>query len=435
VGDESHNTDKQPREGRRDHAPGEARRGVTLLDLLTVLAIRWKLIFFTTFFAAIGSVLFSIYTLRMPPDSPFNPLPNIYRPEAQILLTDPDSDGGLASSLGSSDLGLLAGLASMGSAQGEASAALARSLLEGNHIIDQIIEEFDILALYEGSDFPRTEARRAVRGAITAEFDELSGILTVSFQDIDPVFATDVLQEIVNLLEDRFTSLTRDDARARTVAIDNQLQQLEDDLTRARQAVASFQERYGVIDPANQGQQTLELIGQRRAQKFELEIQRETLLQLVENSEDPQIQRIERQITLLEELIDELETGFSVYSPISIPRNQIASLTAEYSDLRRDLVLKEQIFSTFQAELIRAQIGSQDTTRRFQVIEPPELPEMKDSPSRALLCIIVTFAVLLLSVMLAFILEYFARAGNDPAESWKIDLIKSQFRIRRPSKK
>jgi len=440
VGDSQDTSNESPSARGTPESPPNAQVAqstpdtVTLLDIVAVLATRWKLIFFTTFFAAVGIVLFSIYTVRMPADSRFNPMPNYYRPEAQILLTDPQSDSGIAGALGSSDLGILAGLAGAGGGQGEASAALAETLLNGRQTIDQIIEQFGLLQLYADADFPRDAARKAVRAAMGSEFDDLSGVLTVSYEDVDPEFATRALEQLVELLETRFNALTRDDARSRTVAIDAQLSQLEDDLNNARQAITDFQRRYGVIDPSSQGQQTMELVGQFRAQKFDLQIQRETLLQIVASEDDPQILRIDRQIDLLDELIGELETGFHVYSPISIPMDQIASLTAQFTDLRRDLALKEQIYSTFQAELMRAQITSQDTTPRFQVIEPPEVPEVKAGPSRGLLCMIVTVAAFLISIFTAFIVEYFARAAHDPGESYKVELIREQFRFRRRRK-
>ena len=98
---------------------------------------------------------------------------------------------------------------------------------------------------------------------------------------------------------------------------------------------------------------------------------------------------------------------------------------------KRDLLLKENIFTTFQAELVRAQIESQDVTRRFQVIEPPEVPLVKAAPSRGMISIIVTIAAFFLSVFTAFMVEYFSRAKTDPLESQKIELIKDQFRIRK----
>ena len=403
---------------------------VSLLDLIAVLAKRWKLIFFTSFFAAIGVVLFSIYTLRLPAESPYNPLPNTYQPEAQVLLSDPDSGGGIAGALGNSDLGLLAGLASAGG-QGESSAALAQELLRGNVLIDQIVEEFGLLEEYADAEAPRTAARTAIRENLTADFDGASGVLTVTFEHIDPVFATDVLQRLVTLLENRFTFLTRDSARAQTEALEQQLQQLEDELQQARDSLVTFQRRYGVIDPEMQSQQAIDLIAEFRRQKFELELEREQILQLVQDEEDPQIQRINQEIDQIERLISELQSGYQLYSPVSIPLDEIGQLAVQYADLQRDLQLKQQVYSTFQLELIRARVQTQDTTRRFQVIEPPEVPEVKAGPSRGMISIIVTITAFFLSIFLAFVLEYFSRAKEDPEESRKLQIIRDQFRFKK----
>jgi tyrosine-protein kinase Etk/Wzc len=403
---------------------------ISLLDLILVLARRWRLIFFTTFFAAVGIVLFSIYTIRMPPDSPYNPLPNVYEPSSQVLLNDPSTGGGLSSALSNSDLGIIAGLAGISGGSNN-SAALAQSLLRGNWIIDQIVGEFGLLDSFADSENQKTSARNSVRESLTAEFDAGSGILLVRFKSIDPVFAADVLLRVVELLEARFTFLTRDDARARSEAIQFQLTQLEDDVDLARADFAAFQRRYGVIDPVAQSSQTLELIAEYRIQLFDLQRQRQQLRQYVEDPSDPQIQRVDREIELLGVLVNELETGFTVYSPLSIPRDELGQITVRYLDLQRDLQLKQEIYFTFQAEMVRARIEAQDTSRVFQVIEPAEVPEVKTSPSRGTICVIVTITAFFLSVFLAFVLEYFNRAHNDPREAQKMETIRNQFRFRR----
>lgn len=430
-----HDTNDAPQPGARaryegaDPAPNDDT--VSLLDLIAIIAKRWKLIFFTTFFAALGIVLFSLYTIRVPADSPNNPMPNFYSSEARILLTTPDS-GGVSGSIEGTDLGVLRGLSSLGGQRND-DAALVQELLTGRDLLDRVIEEFDLLEDYAGAEFPRTAARQAIRGGLTFEFAADSQILTVSFQSIDPVFATDVLQRIVSILESQYIYLTRDEARARTQAIETQLQQLEDDLQQARAALSDFQSRFGVVDPQSQGRETVDLIAQFRQQKFELELEREQVFELVQDRDDPQIRRINQNIARIEELIRELETGYRLYSPVSIPLDQIGPLTTQYNDLQRDLALKEEIYNTFQSELVRSRIEAQDTSRRFQVIEPPEVPELKAGPSRGTISMVVTITAFFLAVFTAFIMEYFERAGYDPSESKKLEYIKDQFRIRRRS--
>ncbi|TVQ25742.1 MAG: hypothetical protein EA382_06485 [Spirochaetaceae bacterium] len=402
---------------------------VSLLDLIAVLARRWKLIFFTTFFAAVGIVVFSIYTLRMPPDSPFNPLPNYYRAEAQVLLDTPGSSG--MRGLADSELGILSGLVGLSASAGSSSAALAQELLRGNTILDSVLDEFGLIEKFADADSPRAAARKSVRDNMVVEFDASSGILTVGFEGIEPLFAADVLTRIVGMLEERFVALTRDRTQDRSRALESQLNRLDDDLERASSALTEFQRRYGVVDPVAQGQRTIAIIDQFRQQRFDLELQREQVLAIVQDRTDPQIQRFDRSIARIDGLIGELTTGFRVFTPMTIPLDQVADLTVRYVELERDLRLKQQVYTSFQAELIRAQIESQDTRRQFQVIEHPEVPLVKAGPSRGVISVIVTITAFFLAVFTAFVLEYFSRAAGDPDEARKLDFIRRQFRLRR----
>ncbi len=424
-------TDNQPDEITSDWAdspesqpqPKRHAGRASLLGFVAVVARRWKLIFFATFFAGIGTVLFSIYTVRMPSESPYNPLPDFYRPEAQILLTDQ----------GGSDVASAVGNANGGArtSTGTSSAGLAEELIRGNTLIDQVIQEFALLALFATSETPITDARRLLRDNLVTEFADKSGIMRVSYQHVDPVFATDILQRVVSLLEQRFNFLTRERSTSRTQAIDLQLQQLEDDVQLARDALATFQTEFGIFNPQIQSQQTLELITQFREQRFEREVERDQILALVRNEDDPQIQRIDQEIGRIDTFLSELETGFRTYSQITIPLEQLGPLTAQFSDLQRDLLLKESIYSTFLAERLSAQLGSQDTTRRFQVIEPPEVPEIKAGPQRSMIVLVVTGAAFVLALLLALVLELLRRARLDPSESRKLLEIRDQFRLRR----
>lgn len=404
---------------------------VSLLDLIGVLARRWKLIFFATFFAGVGVVLFSLYTLRLPPDSPNNPLPNVYKPEALILLQNSSSSGGIGSMLASTDLGALAGLAGISAGGGgEASAALAQELLRQNEIVDTIVDEFELLKVFADSEAPNTAARRSIREALETEFDASSGIMTVSLTHIDPVFATEVLQRMVELLEFRFKALTRSDAQAKADAYRRQIATLEDDLQQARRNLIAFQQRYGIIDPETQATSAVESLAALKSQLYSLELEREALLDY-QDPDSPQVVRKQREIDGLKELINELESGFSTFSGETIPLNQFGALQVQYLDLRRELTLKESLYTSFQSELLAAEVEAQDTSRIFQLIQPPEVPEVKDSPSRGMISIIVTITAFFLSVFLAFVLEYFARAKEDPLEAQKIEAIKNQFRPKR----
>jgi uncharacterized protein involved in exopolysaccharide biosynthesis len=73
-----------------------------------------------------------------------------------------------------------------------------------------VVDEFDLVARYKIKKFPRAESRKILKKLLTAELDGESGVFSVGFTDIDPVFAQGVVNFTVAYLEKRFEELGLD---------------------------------------------------------------------------------------------------------------------------------------------------------------------------------------------------------------------------------
>ncbi|NOY08670.1 MAG: hypothetical protein GXP33_07490 [Spirochaetes bacterium] len=207
--------------GDRDYTAEEDT--ISLLDLFAVLVKRRRLIIWSTLIAALFIVSFSILTIKLPPDSRWNYLPNIYKPKVEVLVKAGSQSGSAISSiLSSSGLSSLAGL--LGASTGtNSSAELAQALLKGNTIKDQIAEEFNFKKRYNITKYPRTTERKIINSALDAEYDPKSNILEISYKSIDPVFATKVVNRIVELLDKRFKDLTLEKVRQKKKFLEERL--------------------------------------------------------------------------------------------------------------------------------------------------------------------------------------------------------------------
>ena len=76
-----------------------------------------------------------------------------------------------------------------------------------NTFLDPIIEKFNLVERYKIKKFPKAETRDALKENLVASYDEDSGIFSISFTDIDPVFAADVVNYAVGLMENMFLNL------------------------------------------------------------------------------------------------------------------------------------------------------------------------------------------------------------------------------------
>lgn len=179
---------------------------ISLIDLFAVLWQRKVMIIAITGIAIIGVLIFSILSLKLPPEKSF--LPNKYTPQAQMLINDSSSSsGGLSAALSSSGLGSLASLAGVNVSGGSSYSALASYFVGSNSLLDQVIQKFDLINRYKIEKHPIAESRKALKEVLHSSFDEDTGVFTVNFTDIDPVFARDVVNYVVGLLEERFFEL------------------------------------------------------------------------------------------------------------------------------------------------------------------------------------------------------------------------------------
>jgi uncharacterized protein involved in exopolysaccharide biosynthesis len=176
---------------------------ISFIDLFAVLW-RWKLMIIgITTIAMIGVIVFSIISLKLPPDKSF--LPNVYTPTALMLINN-SSGGNVSAMLGSSGLGSLAGLLGLGSG-GSSYSQLAQYLVGTNSMLDAVVDKFDLINRYKIKQFPRTESRKMAKKSLEAEMDLESGVFSLSFTDTDPVFARSVVNFCVEYMEKRFDEM------------------------------------------------------------------------------------------------------------------------------------------------------------------------------------------------------------------------------------
>jgi len=267
---------------------------ISLIDLFAVLWLRKKMIITITLIAIIGSVVFCIISLLLPPET--SPLPNQYTPKA-LMLIDDKSSGGLSSMLGG--MGGLASMAGVNIPLNSSNSQLAVYLIETNSLLDSVVDKFDLINRYEIEKFPRAESREKLKKLLKAAYDEKSGVLAVSFTDRDPVFARDVVDYCTDFLMGRFDELGLDKNKIEKENLEiniantfQDIQLLEDESRKLEQSVsrASLSGRLPVIT-ADVNRISLELTAKRQVYT-QLKVQYE-LLKVSMASEKPIFQILE----------------------------------------------------------------------------------------------------------------------------------------------
>ena len=176
---------------------------ISLLDLFAVLLRRKWLIIGITGAAMLFILVYSVISLKLPPEKSY--LPNSYKVSANMLITDSDSSSGLNISGSATALASLMGV-NMGSGSSSTS-SLILYLTKSNPFYDAIAEKFNLYEKFEFEKSPVTNTRTQLAKQVSTEYDSSSGVLTVSFEDIDPEFAVDVVNFVVDWISAKLDEL------------------------------------------------------------------------------------------------------------------------------------------------------------------------------------------------------------------------------------
>ena len=176
---------------------------ISLIDLFAVLLRRKWLIIIITMLAAIGVVLYSVISLKLPPEKSY--LPNTYTVTANMLIKD---NNGSSSANLSGAAGAAASLMGINlSGGGSSTSSLVLYLTSSNPFYDAIAEKFDLYTKYKFEKSPVANTRQALQKVISTNFDTNSGVFSISFKDIDPQFGVEVINFSVDWLSNKLEEL------------------------------------------------------------------------------------------------------------------------------------------------------------------------------------------------------------------------------------
>lgn len=211
---------------------------ISLIDLFAVL-LRYKLMIIgITLAAIIVALTISIVSLKQAPEKSI--LPNEYTPKALMLINDSSSSsGGLSAMLSSSGLGSLAGMA--GVSGGASYSGLAQYFAKTNSFLDPIIEKYNLIEKYEIEKSPKTNSRKILSKNLSADYDSNSGIFSISYTDIDPVFAADLVNYAVDLMETMFLNMGLDKNILEKKNLEDNLQNSYEEILRLQKKIQELE--------------------------------------------------------------------------------------------------------------------------------------------------------------------------------------------------
>lgn len=212
---------------------------ISLIDLFAVLLRRKWMIIIITMIAAIGVVIVAAVSLKLPPEDSY--MPNTYKVSANMLITD-SSGGGASLSGGAGAAAAMLGI-NLGGGGGSSSSSLVMYLTSSNPFYDAIAQKFDLYTKFDFKKSPVSLTRTALKKQISTDFDSASGVFTMSFEDIDPAFAVEVVDFSVDWLSTQLDELGIDNNKIKKDNLQKNIDTSWAEILRLTKEISDLQDR------------------------------------------------------------------------------------------------------------------------------------------------------------------------------------------------
>ena len=349
---------------------------ISLFDLLITLGHEKKFILSLTSFVTLIAVVIS---LTMEP---------VYTAKT-IIMPPQQQQSTTASALAS--LGALAGLA--GGAVGVKSAdEMYVAFMGSDRFLNNLIERFHLQEKYQTKTL--VESRNLLKSKAKVIPDKKSGLISIEFDDVDPLFAAEVANAHVQELGRMLDRLAVTDAQQRRVFFEGQIKKVQENLASAEINFRQAKEKSGMQVTTVLAELGVRASAQLRGQIAAKEVQLQSLSRFA-TSQNPEVQRIASELSAERFQLQKLEQG----------SGQVVGTTLQLEAVKayRDMKIQEAMLEVLIKQFELARVDEAKEGPLIQVVDMASPPERKSKPKRALIVLVSALVGLFSAVLFAFL--------------------------------
>jgi len=225
---------------------------------------------------------------------------------------------------------------------------------------------------------------------VRIHYDPGTGLIEIEVRAFDPEDARAVAEQIFQLSSERInllSSIAREDA---TRYASEELEQAEDRLRQARQALTRFRNETQIVDPSADIQGRMGLVNSLQAQLAEALIELDLLTETTSRN-DPRVTQATRKIEVIRKRIADERSKLGVRDG---DQEAFANLVGQFEVLQVDLEFAEKSYLSARAAYDTAVAEAGRKSRYLAAYVEPTLAEESTHPRRA-----VILAVLLILLL------------------------------------
>jgi uncharacterized protein involved in exopolysaccharide biosynthesis len=401
---------------------------INLMDIMLVIA-RYNR--FIMAFTAVSIVLALIYVMLQP-----------FSYTAKTVILPPQTKGD--SSMGA----LLGNLGGLNAMPGAAALGLKNpaetfvGMLKSRSLADQVIAKLNLQKLYKTKTMTQTRQTLSGSTKITAGKD---GFITIEYTHSDPVIAAEIANTFVNELDKMNSTVAISEAARRRLFYEKQIKETSVNLSQAEASMKQTQRKTGWYEfggfdvamaggGAGSGSASL-MSGGTRVNASVLmkveEIRAQITLKELDlaskraymTEQNPEYLRSLATLGALKANLTKLE-GSASGVDVKVPVSQLSDTGFAYIHQMRDLKYKQSLMELYSKQFEMAKMDESKESPLVQVVDKALPPEERSAPKRAQMMVIATLLALVISIILAFIMNALDTAKQKPESAERLNLLR-----------
>lgn len=377
----------------------ERSEEISLLTLLVVLAKHKRLVAGAPLAVAIIATLYSLTLAHT-----FTGTTRVLPPQSQ------SASAGIVAQLGG--LATLAG--GLGAFKDPADVYVA--MLKSRTVADKLVQRFDLVRVRHAATL--TEARTALERA-TQITSGRGGIITVEVTDQDAKRAAELANGYVEELSKLTNVLAVTEASQRRLFFERQLTQAKDGLAKAEGEARQSLLKGGLVQVEGQSKAMIENTARLRAQITVKEVHIGAM-RVYATGQNPEMVAAQKELEAMKQELAKLEG----MKDSQVPEQTVDDRGMESVRLLRNVKYYETILELLAKQYELAKLDESRDSGMVQVLDLAVEPDVRSGPKRTQIVLVATLVALFLAVLLALLLEGYAKARNDPQQAARLQAIR-----------